>query len=79
MMFVFDVYKDNSVKTTEREDRGVASGLAHGSIVVGQEIKRWRRLLRSSASKIALIKFLCQAWRNDPYPEKLGSKLLFIT
>ena len=32
-----------------------------------------------SASKTALIKILCQAWRNDPYPEKLDSKLLFIT
>ena len=37
------------------------------------------KLLRSSASKTALIKILCQAWRNDPYLEKLGSKLLFIT
>ena len=32
-----------------------------------------------SASKTALIKFLCQAWRNDTYLEKLGSKLVFIT
>ena len=75
---MFDVYRDNSIKTTEREDRGVASGLAHGSIVVGHKIQWWRRLPRSSASKTALIKFLCQAWRNDPYAEKLGSKLLLI-
>ena len=71
---MFDVYKVNSIKTAEREDRGVASGLAHGSFVVSHKIQWWKRLLRS-----ALIKFLCQAWRNDPYPEKLGSKLLFIT
>ena len=76
---VFDVYKDNLIKTTERKDRGEATGVAHGNIVVGQKIQQWRRLLRSSARKAALIKFLCQAWRNDPYPEKLGSKLLFIT
>ena len=76
---VFDDYKVNSIKTTEHQDRGVASCLAHGSIVVSTKIQWWRRLLRSSASKTALIKFLCQAWRNDPYPEKLGSKLLFIT
>ena len=76
---VFDVFKDNSIKTTEREDRRVASGLANGSIVVGHKIQGWRRLLRRSASKTSLIKFLCQAWRNDPYPERLGSKLLFIT
>ena len=75
---VSDVHYDNSIKTTEREDRGVASGLADGSFVVCEKIKWWRRLLRSSASKTPLIKFLCQAWRNDLYPEKLGSKLLFI-
>ena len=76
---VFDAYKDNSIKTAEREGRGEATGLAHGNIVASQKIQQWRRLLRSSASKTALIKFLWQAWRNDPYPEKLGSKLLYIT
>ena len=76
---VFDVYKDNSIKTAEREGRGEATGLAQGNIVAGQKVQQWRRLLRSSTSKTALIKFLCQAWRNDPYPERLGRKLLFIT
>ena len=36
---VFDVYKDNSMKTTELVDRGVASGLTSGSIVVGHKIQ----------------------------------------
>ena len=54
---VFDVYKDNSIKTAEREGRGEATGLAHGNIVASQKIQQWRRLLRSSASKTALIKF----------------------
>ena len=35
----FDVYKDKSIKTTEREDRGVAFGLAHGSMVIGHKIQ----------------------------------------
>ena len=76
---MFDVYKDNSNKTTEREDRGEVTGLAHVSIVDGQKIQQLRRLLRSSSSKTAPIKFLCQAWRNVSYPEKLDGKLLFIT
>ena len=54
---VFDVYKDNSIKTAEREGRGEATGLAHGNIVASQKMQQWRRLLRSSASKTALIKF----------------------
>ena len=48
---MFDVYKDNSIKTAEREGRGEATSLCHGNIVVGQKIQQWRRLLRSSASK----------------------------
>ena len=32
---VFDVYKDNSIKTTEREDREEATGIAHGNIAAG--------------------------------------------
>ena len=32
---VFDVYKDISIKTTEREDVGEATGIAHGSIAAG--------------------------------------------
>ena len=32
---VFDVYKDKSIKTTEPEDRGEATVIAHGSIAAG--------------------------------------------
>ena len=39
---VFDVYKENSIKPRELEDRGEATGLAHGSIVVGHKIQWWR-------------------------------------
>ena len=44
---VFDVNKDNSIKTRERKGRGEATGLAHISIIAGQKIQQWRRLLRS--------------------------------
>ena len=56
---VFDVYKDNSIKTAELEGRGEVTGTVQGITVVGQKIQEWRRLVRSSASKSALIKFLC--------------------
>ena len=32
---VFDVYKYNLIKTTEREDRGEATSIAYGSIAAG--------------------------------------------
>ena len=56
---VFDVYRDNSIKTAELEGRGEATGLVHSITVAGQKIQQWRRLVRSSASKTALIKFIC--------------------
>ena len=36
----FDVYKHNSIKITERKDKGEATGLAHGSIVASQKIQQ---------------------------------------
>ena len=30
----FDVYKDNSIKTADREGNGEATGLVHGSILL---------------------------------------------
>ena len=55
---VFDVYKDNSTKITELEGKGEATGTVHGITVAGQKIQQWRRPVRSSASKTALIKFI---------------------
>ena len=55
---VFDVYKDNSIKTAELEGRGEVTGTVHGITVACQKIQQWRPV-RSSASKAALIKFLC--------------------
>ena len=78
-IFLIAIQSGNASSRQKCEDRGVASNLAHGSIVVCHKIQWWRRLVRISWSKTALIKFLCQAWKNDPYPEKLGSKFLFIT
>ena len=33
---VFDVYKDNSIKTAELEGRGESTGTVHGYTVAGQ-------------------------------------------
>ena len=57
--FVFDVYKDNSIKTAEIEGRGEVTGIVHGITVAGQKIQQWRGPVRCSASKTALIKFIC--------------------
>ena len=61
---MFDGYREKSIKTAEREGTGEATGLVHGHIVPGQNIQEWRRLLRNCP---------------HPYPENLGSKVLFIT
>ena len=55
----FDVYKDSSIKTAELEGRGEVTGTVHSITVAGQKIQQWRRPVRSSASKTALIKFIC--------------------
>ena len=37
---MFDVYREKSIKTAEREGRGKATGLTHGNIVAGQRIRQ---------------------------------------
>ena len=55
---VFDVYKDMSMQSTERIQRGSAEGVAFANIMPGHRIKQWRRLLACASSKTKLVKFI---------------------
>ena len=76
---VFDVYREESIKAAEREKRSQDTGIVYGSIAAGQRVQQWRRRLRSSTSKNALINFLVESWKCEPYPEKLGDKVMYVT
>ncbi len=76
---VFDVYQENSIKSTERANRGSNEGISFSQIRPGHKIKNWRRLLASTSSKNQLTTCLAKSWKNSETRRHLGSKTLFIT
>ena len=76
---VFDVYRDESVKNTERVNRGSDSGILFNNIVAGHKVKQWKRLLSSSKSKSNLIEFLAQVWQKQALRAELLNKVMYVT
>ena len=77
---VFDVYQDVSIKNAERSNRGHnASAILLNTIMPGHKVQQWRSVLRCSASKTTLIKFLYDEWQKPEYLAKLQKKTMYIT
>jgi len=76
---VFDIYRENSIKTAERQNRGSDDGISFKEIKSGHKIINWRRLLQSSDSKNKLTKFPVENWQTETKRQLLGSKTLFVT
>ena len=76
---VFDVYKDMSIKHSERANRGADIGIQFKNIVSGHNIQQWRKLLCSAANKTSLIKFLVEEWKRPEHRDKLQVKTLYVT
>ena len=76
---VFDVYREISIKNTERANRGADMGIQFRNIAPGYSIQQWRKLLDSSSNKASLIKFLVNTWKQPFQGEKLQEKVLYVT
>ena len=76
---VFDVYKEYSIKKTERSIRTSATiGTQFKNIAPGHKVQQWRKFLANSPNKKSLIKFLTNEWKQEKYRQKLLDKTLFI-
>ena len=72
---VFDVYKDNSIKNPEREERGSENGHEFRNIKADIKIHQWRKLLSISKKiykRSLLIKFIAEEWQNERHRERLA-------
>lgn len=76
---VFDMYRDQSIKTAERINRGSSQGIVFHEIKSGHRIKNYKRLLTSTESKAKLTKFLADSWKNEKNRELLGNTTLLVT
>lgn len=75
---VFDVYRAESIKNAERENRGCNNGIQFRNIAPGHRIQQWRRFLRNSANKTNLIRFLLAEMKTPQLRHKLNDKQLYI-
>ena len=77
---VFDTYRDNSIKNSERSVRGEETAGHHlQSITASQIVRQWRTFLSRIKNKSNLIAFIVNEWRKEQYRAKLGEKTSYAT
>ena len=76
---IFDVYKETSIKDSERANRGADTGIQFRNIAPGHIIQQWRKILCSPSNKASLIKFVVEEWKGPRQREKLKDKVLYVT
>lgn len=70
---IFDVYRDQSIKSAEGVTGVSQEGITFKTITPGHKIIFFRRLLACSETKNKLTKFLAESWKAESKREKLGS------
>ena len=68
---VFDTYREESIKNTERNLRGNTTGLQFQNMTGSQIVRQWRKFLCAKNNKTSLIEFLVHEWKNSKFREKL--------
>ena len=76
---VFDVYKKDSIKNLEREQRGSGQGVQYKSIQAKHKVTQWRRCLASPESKSVLPGFFLGEWKTPDCKKRIGKKQLYVT
>lgn len=76
---VFDVYKEDSIKTSERSKRGSSETFLVEEILPDQKIRHWDQILSSSKCKTRLIEFFFNDWRKPWFSQKLQDKSFLVT
>jgi len=76
---VFDTYRENSIKNSERSARGEETGHQLQGITSAQIVRQWRSFLTGITNKTSLISFIVSEWRKPVYREKLHEKILYVT
>jgi len=76
---VFDTYKENSIKNSERLLRGEETGHHLQSIASTQIVRQWRNFLSRASNKTSVIAFMVSEWKGTQHRGKLGEKTLYAT
>ena len=75
---VFDVYRDISIKSAERELGGESDAITFKSLAAGQK-EQFKNFLRNGDNKTSLIRFVVEHWQKTPSRKTLEDKELHLT
>ncbi|KAK3750403.1 hypothetical protein QZH41_005565 [Actinostola sp. cb2023] len=75
---VFDVYRSDSIKNSERQNRVTEAGTRYRNINPGHKVQQWRKFVADASNKQALTSFLCAEWQTDKYRQRLQQKVLYV-
>ena len=75
---VFDVYRDLSIKSVERELRS-EDFITFKNVSSGQKVKQFRSFLQNSQNKTSRIKFVVDHWSKLSCRSRLQHKTLYVT
>ena len=78
---VFDVYKEHSIKTVERQLRRATPGssVQYKNIKAKQQVVQWSKFLSDTDNKTNLIQFLTKEWKQDHHVKRLLGTVLYVT
>ena len=76
---VFDVYRDISIKSAERELRGESDAITFKNLAAGPKVKQFKNFLPNGDNKTSLIRFVVEHWQKTPGRKRLEDKELYVT
>ena len=76
---VFDVYRETSIKNTEREKRGGYTGIEYRNIQPDHRIQQWRKFLSNPQNKKQLVRVVTEEWQKERFRQRLTGRHLFTT
>ena len=76
---VFDVYRETSIKNTEREKRGGYTGIEYRDIQPDHRIQQWMKFLSNPQNKKQLVRVVTEEWQKERFRQGLTGKHLFTT
>ena len=75
---VFDVYRERSIKNTERERRGCRAGNEYRNLQPEHRVRQWRKFLSNPQNKKQLIGFINQEWKKEKFRQRLNGITLLV-
>ena len=76
---VFDVYRETSIKNTERERRGCQAGNQYRNLQPDHRVRQWRKFLSNPQNKKQLIGFINEEWKKEKFRQRLNWITLLVT